>query len=60
MRPAKPSLCKRKAIAKGVEDVLATLGTDAKHGLTDVEARERLAHSSTNKLAEKRPRLRSS
>jgi len=40
--------------------VLATLGTDAKRGLNEVEARERLTHSAKNELAEKRLRLRSS
>jgi Cation transporter/ATPase, N-terminus len=38
-----------------IEDVVAALGTDAQHGLTDLEARTRLLRDGRNELAAEKP-----
>ena len=44
------------AYLQRVEDVLATLGTDAKHGLSEEEAQARLKQCGRNELlSEERP-----
>jgi Ca2+-transporting ATPase len=43
------------AYRQRIEDVVAALGTDARHGLTDLEARSRLLRDGRNELAAEKP-----
>ncbi len=45
----------RIAYHQRIEDVVAALGTDARHGLTDLEARTRLLRDGRNELAAAKP-----
>ena len=43
------------AYRQRIEDVVTALGTDALHGLTDLEARTRLLRDGRNELAAEKP-----